>query len=217
MVRAAFRAGMCLSQLRDFNQALQMFSHAEREPYTAIAAIEIANSLWELNQLEEAARQIEESVSFNPQQLQLLYLQLDEYVDIDRAALVAARIADAQGNAVGALHMAERVLTHNPREFEARALQIKNLRILNRTQEAEVAAQQQAEMIANRQRGRELRLELETNPNDIDKLYELAELYWRTESDAEAQLIINDILRLDPASARARELLAKIKAPQSER
>jgi tetratricopeptide (TPR) repeat protein len=214
--RAAFRAGVCYYKLRDFTKAEAMFRSADKEPYSAIAKVEIANCLWEQNKLPEAVQNIQFTVGFPPEHLQRLYLQVDEYVDIDRSALVAARIADGQGQNERGLEMANRVLAHNPREFEARGLQVKFLKLLNRTAEAEEAAKIQSQMIANRQRANQLRIELADHPRDLDRLCELAELYWTTESAAEAQLVLRDALQIDPKCTRALELLAKMNATSNE-
>jgi tetratricopeptide (TPR) repeat protein len=215
--RAAFRAATCLYQLREFERAEAMFRKAQVEPYRALAAIELANCLWELNKLHEASTAIAPTLALAPLTLQSLYLQMDEYVDVDRAGIVGARIADALGNAVQSVELLERVLAFNHRDFEARSLLIKNLRLVNRAAEADELAKIQSQMLANRQRCRELRMELEEYPQNVDKLCELAELYWYTESIAESQLVLNDIFELDPNCGRAQALLAKIISEQNNR
>jgi Flp pilus assembly protein TadD len=152
-----------------------------------------------------------------PAQLQRLYLQVDEYVDSDRAAMVAGRIQDALGNSQTAVEFLERVLAYNHRDFEARALLIKNLRQLGRDREADALADVQSRMVAKRQRCRQLRLELVDAPNDTGKLNELAALYWEAESVAEARLVISDILRLKPNDEPAKQLLAQIDAEETSR
>ncbi len=215
MVRAAFRAGMCYYRLREFNKAEAMFRQAIEDPYQPVAQVELANCLWEQGKLDEAVQVISKCIGFPVDFLQRLYLQVDEFVDSDRAALVAARIADGQNQSERALAMAERVLAHNPREFEARTLQVKCLKLLNRTAEAETAAKIQSQMVANRQRANQLRIELAENPEDTKRLCELAKLYWITESDAEAQLVLKDALRIDPQCKEALELLESIRTSKS--
>ncbi len=215
MTRAAFRAGICHYRLREFGKAEAMFRLAIQDPYQPVAQVELANCLWEQGKLDEAVQVISKCVGFPVEFLQRLYVQVDEFVDTDRAALVAARIADGQNQSERALAMAERVLAHNPREFEARTLQVKCLKLLNRTAEAETAAKIQSQMVANRQRANQLRIELAENPKDTKRLCELARLYWITESDAEAQLVLQDALRIDPECKEALELLESIRTSKA--
>lgn len=217
MIRAAFRAGRCFYGLRNFERAEQMFRHARSSAYEAIAAIELADTLWEQNKLEEAWRELQPCLDDDPAQLQALYLQVDEYIDSDRAAMVAARIQDALGNSQPAVRFLQRALAYNHRDFEARALLIKNLRQLKNDREADALAEVQSDMVAKRQRCRQLRLELINDPNNIDKLSELAALYWEAESVAEARLAISEIFRLEPNCERAKQLLAKIDAEEKSR
>lgn len=217
MIRAAFRAGICYSKERDFDAAERVLQKANLRTtlYSPAIGIEIANALWERGKAEQAQQEIERWLDFQPDQLQKLYVELDEFVDIDRAALVAARIADALGKSQHTVELAQRVLAYNHREFESRGLLIKHLTLLNRHEDAKVVAEQQQTMIANRQRARQLRIELIDDSANIDKLCELAELFWSTESAAEAQLVINDVLAIDPQCVRARELLDQIRASRS--
>ncbi len=188
MLRAAFRAGTCFYELRQFQAAAEMFSRAARGHYQQVANIELASSLWEDNQFQAAEQAIAVAIDSDPLQLQADYLELEQYVDEDRAALVAARIDDAQGNSQRAIENLRRVLAFNHRSFEARGLLIKNLQATNQRDEAEQLAELQREMIANRERCRSLVLELEASPHDIEKRCELAELYWYTESVAQRGL-----------------------------
>ena len=146
-----------------------------------------------------------------------LYVQLDEYVDSDRAAVVAARIQDALGHREETIRLLERALAFNHREFEARALLIRNLQALGRKQQADAVALVQSQMVVGRQRCRQLRQDLEQNPRDVDKFCELAELYWQVESDAEALLAISEILAMEPNSLRALQLRANILSQQKSR
>lgn len=215
--RAAFRSGICFYHLRDFDRSEVMFSKVQMGPYKEVFAIERANCLWEKNAFDEAAKTIAPTLEISPSKLQTLYLQLDEYIDSDRAALVAARIEDARGNRQLAVSLLERVLAFNNREFDARGLLIKNLRALGRTREADEVTAIQTQMVAYRQRCRQLRLELDSNPRDTDKLCELAELYWYAESDAEAMLAISEILEMEPNCERALLLQSKIRSSQASR
>jgi tetratricopeptide (TPR) repeat protein len=215
--RTAFRAGKCYYQLRDFKQAEGMFRKAQINPYVEIAAVEIANCLWEVGELEEAQKEIEKSSQIKPSNMQVLSLQVDEYVDSDRAALIGARIADARNKPERAVELLERVLAYNHRDFEARSLLIKNLRLINRVTEADALAELQSQMIANRKRCAELRMELAENPRNLDKLCELAELYWYTESVAESQMVLDQVFEVDPNCAAAKALLAKINAERQSR
>ena len=127
------------------------------------------------------------------------------------------RIQDALQNSQRVVDLLERVLEFNHRDFEARTLLIKHLRLQRRNDEADELAKVQSRMIANRQRCRELRTELDEKPRNIDKRCELAELCWYTESVAEAKLLISEILELDPNCERANQLLARINAEQNGR
>jgi len=215
--RAALRAGICLEKLKLFEDAETMFRKVQRGPYLTVAATELANCLWEQNRSEVAAETLERSLHVTPDELQTLYMQVDEFVDSDRAALVGARIQDALGNAGKSVELLRRVLAYNHRDFEARSLLIKGLRKLNLSSQADEVAKVQSEMTANRRRILDLRLELEQNPQNIEKLCELAELYWYTESSAEAQLVVSKILELDSHCVRAKELLAKMQFEQRSR
>lgn len=215
--RSAFRAGVCYYNLRDFNRSEEMFSKVQSGPYKDVFAIERANCLWEKNSFEQAARTIEPILEITPAQLLTLYFQLDEFVDSDRAALIAARIEDAQGHSERAVLLLTRVLAFNHREFDARGLLIKNLRVLGRTREADDVTAVQSLMIANRQRCRQLRQELDSNPGDIARRCELAELYWYAESEAEAMLAISEILKMEPECERALQLRDNIQSDRAGR
>lgn len=210
--RAAFRAGKCLIQQRGFDQAAEIFRKLNSPPYAAIGLIEDASCLWELGQYDQAAESIQTALTVPPEQLQSLYLELDEYVDLDRAAMTAARIEDARGNSDRAVELLERVLAFNHRSFEGRTLLIKHLRLLDRNQEADQLADLQQRMILNRQRCREIRTLLDSSPNNVELRCELAELYYETESEAEAQLLLTETLEMAPDCERAKALQAKISA-----
>lgn len=216
-IRAAFRAGICFYNTRDFDRAEEFFRKQGSGPYQSVFAIELANCLWEKNEAEQAAKVIEPFLDWRPEQTQPLYIQLDEYVDLDRVAIVAARIEDALGNREQAVRLLERALAFNHRDFEGRALLIKNLQALGRSQEGERVAALQGQMVLGRQRCRQLRQELEQNPRDFDKLCELAELYWQVESEAEALLAVSEILDQDPNCERALQLQAAILREQISR
>ncbi len=215
--RAAFRAGICFYKLRDFDRAEEMFSQSQYGPYKDVFAIELACCLWEKNVLDQAARVITPTLDLAPSNLQTLYLQLDEFVDSDRAALVAARIEDALEHRELAVSLLRRVLSFNNREFDARGILIKNLRALGRINEADDVVKIQTQMVEYRQRCRQLRLELDSNPRDITKFCELAELYWYAESDAEAMLAISEILEMEPKCERALNLRGKIISNRASR
>ncbi len=215
--RAAFRAGISYYNLRDFERSYAIFNEVQSGPYKEVFAIERASCLWEKNSFEQAAQVIEPILEIAPAKLQTLYLQLDEFVDSDRAALVAARIEDAIGHSERAVRLLERLLAFNHREFDARGLLIKNLRVLGRTREADEVSVVQSQMVANRQRCRQLRQELDSNPRDIARRYELAELYWYAESEAEAMLAISEILEMEPKCERALQLRNKIQTKRANR
>ena len=120
------------------------------------------------------------------------------------------------GQAEAAIALLQRVLEFNHRNFEARTLLVKNLRSLGRMEEAQKIAAIQTQMIANRQRCQQLRDELEKEPLNLDKRCQLAELYWTTESEAEALLAVTEILQVSPDFARARKLLQQFEAAKRE-
>ena len=215
--RAAFRAGICYYNMRDFDRSYAMFSEVQSGPYKEVFAIERASCLWEKNSFEQAAQVIEPILEIAPAKLQTLYLQLDEFVDSDRAALVAARIEDAIGHSERAVRLLERLLAFNYREFDARGLLIKNLRVLGRNGDADDVSAVQSQMVANRQRCRQLRQELDSNPRDIARRCELAELYLYAESEAEAMLAISEILEMEPKCERALLLRDKIQTERANR
>ena len=215
--RAAFRAGICYYNLRDFDRSYAIFSGVQFGSYKDVFAIERASCLWEMNSFDQAAQVIEPILEIAPAKLLTLYLQLDEFVDSDRAALVAARIEDAIGHSERAVRLLERLLAFNHREFDARGLLIKNLRILGRTSDADDVSVVQSQMVANRQRCRQLRQELDSNPRDIARRCELAELYWYAESEAEAMLAISEILEMEPKCERALQMRDKIQTERASR
>ncbi|MEZ6136350.1 MAG: hypothetical protein R3C53_15755 [Pirellulaceae bacterium] len=208
-VRAAYRAGACLQKLGEFQRAAEMFRHVTSPPYNAIGSIELAQCQWELDEIELAAQTIGVAVDMPPKDLQLVYLTVDEFMVNDRAALVAARIADRQDDSRRAIQLLQRVLDFNHRSFEARELLIKNLRKEGEVEEAEKTAEIQADMVAKRLRSRQIVIELSDDPNNLDKRCELAELYWYSESEAEARLALQEVLELDPNFERAHRLLAE--------
>jgi tetratricopeptide (TPR) repeat protein len=212
MPRCAFRAGICYYKSRDFERAESMFRQAARDPYRVISNIEVARCLWEQGKLSEAFDVIHPLLAFEPRQLQSFYLQVDEYCDTDRAALVAARIEDENGQAETVVTLLDRVLQHNPREFEARSLLIRNLKLLGRHEQAARVTELHSQMVAQRQRANQLRLDLLEHPKDVERMLELARLLWNTESDAEALLMIDDVLALAPDNPSANRLRAEILA-----
>lgn len=215
LTRAAIRAAECCRQLRDFEAAEQFLRQVADSPYADIVSIELADCLWEQNRLVEAQQMIQPVLDSSPRATEIMYFQLDQFVDIDRAALVAAQIADALDDSQSTVELAKRVLDYNHRNFEARALLIKNLRLLGRVDESQRLSVVQDQMTANRQRCRQLRIELDANQDDLARQFELAELYWTTESAAEAKLMLGEILQADAAYGPALELLEKIQLEEN--
>lgn len=214
--RACFRAAFCHLETGQPQPALKLLQSLADPYYSTVASVEQANCLWELGQFQKAKLALADALDQPPTQLIQQYVQLDEFVDYDRAALVAARIEDAMGQSDAAIQLLQRVLKFNNRSFEARTLLVKNLRALGRLDEAQEIAAIQTEMIANRQRCQQLRDELETEPLNLDKRCELAELYWTTESEAEALLAIDEIFQISPDYVRAKELLQQFEAAKRE-
>lgn len=220
--RSAFRAAACLSKVRDFEHAAEWYRKINELPYVKAAKIELANSLWELGKYDEAAETIADCTRLLPRELQPIYLELDEYVDVDRAALVAARIEDGQQHASTTIDLLQRVLRYNDRDFEARALLLKNLTLEGRTAEANEVAALQRRMIAARERIRDLKIELDTDnasqqPNYLEKRCELAELYWYVESTAEGLMAIDELLEHAPNYPKALALRERIRIDEANR
>jgi tetratricopeptide (TPR) repeat protein len=208
--RAAFRAGVCFRNSRDFDRAEECFRKNGSSLFQSVFAIEIANCLWEKNAAEQAFKIIEPYLELRPKQTRLDYIQLDEFIDSDRVAIVAARIEDALEHRERAVLLLKRALAFNHRDVKGRALLIRNLKALGRNQEADEAVKVQSQMILDRQRCRDLRDELEKSPFDSKRMCELAELYWKVETDAEALLTVSEILAKEPKCERAVQLQATI-------
>ncbi|MEO8269594.1 MAG: tetratricopeptide repeat protein [Aureliella sp.] len=214
LTRAALRAANCLSKQSRHDDAEEMLRKVLRGPFAEIASIELANCLWEQNQPEEAQKLIQPVLNDDPRRIEVLYYQIDEFVDVDQAALVATRIEDSLQHNQTVVELSQRVLSYNHRSFEARALLIKNLRILGRMEESQSISEVQDQMIANRQRCRQLRIELEDDSQDLAKRIELAGLYWSTESAAEAKLLLSQILESNPNCPQALHLLENFSAEE---
>ncbi len=105
--------------------------------------------------MTKRAKTIETTLSTAPRQLQSWYLEMDEFVDIDRAAMTAARIEDARGNSRQAIEQLGTSLGLQSSLLRRSTLLIKHLRLVGRSDEADQLAALQQRMIMNRQRCRE--------------------------------------------------------------
>lgn len=210
--KASFRSGIVLTKQQQFFSGEQMFRKCAVPPYTQIAMIEVANCLWELGQNAEAEKVIDEHGKLGPESLQEQYMQLDEFVDEDRAALVAARVKDSQNEPQAAIKLLKQVLDYNHRNFEARNILISCLRRLEKNAEADQVARTQTEMLECRRRCLTLRIDLSIDSENIQKRCELAELYWKCESLGEAQLELNAIFAREPTCKQAHRIQSQIYA-----
>jgi hypothetical protein len=213
--RAAFRAGVCYVKLREYPKAIEQFSKITHPPYLTVGNVELANALWENNQQDQARATVRPSLMVSPNTLKMFYLELDEVMDTDRATMVAARIADAEQQSQRAIELLQKAMDYNERDFEARTLLIRNLRIVVRTAEADSLARIQEQLIAAQERLHSLRLELaelpESNQSEyLDKLCEVARLSWYAESSAEALLTVADVLKISPDYPTALQLRQQI-------
>ncbi len=210
LARAAYRLGMALKQQRSYEEAESFFLKCDDSPYQWIAMIEVADCLWQRHDNQAAWERIAPALALEPASLSDLYVQVDEFVDQDRAALVAARIRESQEQLDEAIGLLQRVLAYNHRNFEAHALLAATLRRVGRSEEADQYAMIHQQMLAMRRRCIDLRTRIGDHPDDLEARYELAELYFQCESLAESQLALQAILELDPAHRPAHRLLGKI-------
>lgn len=213
--KAAFRLGMILKAQLQFAKATEVLSRLRDSPYEQIAAIETADCHWQLRRIDVAWSGLQPHLSLSPQQLSEQYLEVEEFVDEDRVALIAAKIQDGRGNFDTAIQYFQRVLEFSHRNFEAQALLVATLRRASRMEEAKVHAAIHERMLAQRRQCVKLRNVVREQPNNMQARMDLAELYFACESLAEAQLEAQAILKLDPELRRAQDLLAKIYAERS--
>lgn len=208
---AFFRLGRVLREKREFADAIAAFRLSPASPYADIAGIEIAACLWELRQNRQAAEAIGNVLTLPVAEVTEAYLEVDEYVDYDRAALVAARIHESDSDWEKAAELLRRVVRHNHRNLEAQGLLASTLRRLGKDEEAREHAEQHQRLLSIRRECHELRNRVDANPDDLEARNRLARLYFQGESLAQAQLEANEVLRMDPGNAMARRLLDEIR------
>ncbi len=210
LTKASFRKGAILRELRQFDAAETAFLRCRESPFLSIAMIEIADCRWQRGATEEAWEALEPYVEMPPQQLMELYLQVEEFVDEDRAALIAARIRDSQDDSDAAIPLLKRVLDYNHRNVEAHNLLASALRKIGRVDEAKQQTTVVEELLKKRRKTTELRRLLSDAPGDIEMRCDLAELYLQAESLLHAQLELATVLEQSPGHHRAHRLLAAV-------
>lgn len=208
--RASYRMGLGLQQQRDYQEAETFFRRCLDSPYEPIARIELADCLWQRGQNDLAWETIEPVLDQTPSALSVLYLQVEEFLDEDRVAITAARIRDSQDRPEEAIALWERVIAYNHRNPEAHGSLAAILRRVGRDKKAAQHAAIQEQMLAMRQRCAELRLRTSDHPEDLEARIELAELLLQCESPAAAQLVVQEILVLDPDNREALRLRAEV-------
>ncbi len=214
--RAAFRSGVLLARERgptlerDFELAADLFRSCSGSECGEIAAIEVANCLWELQQTDRAWEVLQPIIARRPGSLVDAYLEVDEYVEEDRVAIVASRIAESRGDDPLAIDLLERALAHNPRNFEAVGRLAVILRRCGRDDQAESRTTDHQRMLQQRERAVAIRTRLVERPDDIDARFELAVIYFDIESLADTQLELSEVLKRDSDHAGAKKLLVEV-------
>ncbi len=208
--KADFRKGAILRGLRQFDEAVAAFLHCRHSALTPIAMIEVADCRWQQGDNDAAWKVLEPYVEQPVRETTELYLQVEEFVEEDRGALVAARIRDGQNDPEAAVPLLQRVLDFNPRNVEARNLLIANFRRLGRGAEADAQTTVVNELLEKRRRTTDLRRLLDEHPDDLEMRCELAELYLEAESLMHAQLELTTVLNRSSDHARAHRLMAMV-------
>jgi tetratricopeptide (TPR) repeat protein len=209
LVRAAFRQGAVLRDLRRYDEAIEYFQRCRDSHFAPIAMIEVANCLWQQGDSDEAWQVIEPYVDIPLPQLMDLYLQAEELVDEDRAAVVAGRIRSSQDSELSVPYL-ERALRFNRRNIEARKMLVAAYREQG---DDEAAAEQTTiveQLLEKRRQTADLRRLLADKPDDLEMRCDLAELYLEAESLLHAQLELTTVLDQSPEHLRAHRLLAKV-------
>ena len=210
LATAAFRAGVILREQRQFDEAVAAFQRCRGSQFTSIAMIEVADCRWQQGDTDAAWESLKPYVGMSPQQLMELYLQVEEFVEEDRAALIAARIRDSQNDPEAVIPLLQRVLDFNHRNVEARNLLVSTLRRLGRGEEASQQTAIVEELVAKRKQTTTLRRLLSDNPDDLEMRCDLAELYLEAETLMHAQFELTKVLNQSPNCRRAHRLLAKV-------
>lgn len=210
LAKAAFRSAVLQREQRKLAEAERAFLQCGGSPYEPIAMIEAADCRWQQGANEAAWELVEPWVDSPPQELSELYLQVDEFVEDDRAALVAARVKESQGDMEATVALLERVLDFNHRHLEAQGLLASAFRSLGRAAEADRQTALQREMIDKQRQCVELSIQLKDAPHNLEARCDLAELYMECYSLGDAQLELKEILVIAPKCSRAHELLSRI-------
>jgi len=210
LAKAAFRRAVILRELRRFDEAVTLLQRCRGSPFDLIARIEVADCRWQQGDSDAAWEALEPALSLAPQYLMELYLQVEEYIEDDRAALVATRIRAGQDNAESVVPLAARVLDFNHRNIEARNLLVSALRRLGRTAEADEQTAIVEQLLDKRRQTTDLRRLLSENPNDLETRCDLAGLYLEAESLMHAQFELLAVLERSANHARAHGLLARV-------
>lgn len=128
LAHACFRLGVVRREQRDFAVAQRWFRGCYGSPYEEIGRLEAAECHWQQGDHDAAWQLVEPLLDEPLGPLLSRYLEVDEYVDDDRAALVAARIRSSQGEHDAATEFCQRVLEFNHRNFEAQGMLADHLR-----------------------------------------------------------------------------------------
>lgn len=206
---ANFRLGVVHRLERRFEEAESAFALCRGTPYQSIGQLEQAACLWELDLLDEAWELLAPLLDVPLATLISLYLEVDEFVDDDRPAFLAARIKSSQEDWPEAEHFARRSLEVNPRNSEARSLLAVVLAESGRLEESLAEREVLENLLDIRRQSGELRNQLVRDPDNVELRCDLAENYLATESLAFAIAEALEVLRRDPRNKRAHGLLAQ--------
>jgi Tfp pilus assembly protein PilF len=206
---ATFRLGVVRRLERRFDEAESTFALCHGTPYERIGRLEQAACQWELDLLDEAWDLVEPLLDEPLAALISLYLEVDEYVDDDRPAFVAARIKSSQEAWNEAESFARRSLDMNPRNSEARSLLANVLRESGRLEESIAERDVLENLLDIRRHSGELRNQLAREPDNVELRCDLAENYLVAESVAYSMSEAMEVLRRDPRNKRAHRLLAQ--------
>jgi tetratricopeptide (TPR) repeat protein len=204
---AHFRRGVLRRNERDFAGSETSYLQC-RSPYHQIARLEAGESRWQREAYAAAWELVEPLLSEPWGPLFARYLEVDEYVDDDRPALIGARIQSSQGDLEAAVRLWQRVREFHPRNFEATKMLADHLGELGRHDESLAERQRLQDLLDTRQRTVELRNQFREEPGNLELHCDLAEAYLHGESLAEGIVELQAILRSHPDCKRAHRLLA---------
>lgn len=200
--RANYRLGLLQQETADYQAAIHSFSKLATGPYHAIGQIELADCHWQLRNNDQAWQEIGEVLAIHPAELVDLYFEVERYMEDDQAALVAAKIAEAQGRLEPAVELFQRAFRYNPRTAQGQHCVIRLLKQLGRDGEAQLWQQRQEKLLVMRRQCTDLRSQLQEQADPLAARLQLAELYFQCESLADAGLQLQQAFS-DGAANRA--------------